>query len=113
MNSQNSDTEHQRLQRLGDLMSELQERCWSASWMCATPQIVSLCRAAISTGEAQPWGMSELTPGMAREMWTLAESLGAWAELADTPDSYARGLPFTSIDRPDPGGPYGWDPKDP
>ena len=105
---------HGRLQRLGRLMSDLQEECWSASWMCVTPFIVLLCRDALTTGEPQPWGTGTLSVDAAREMWELAESVGAWAEPdgdADE-DSYVMGKPFVPLDQPDPGAPCGWDAKD-
>jgi len=104
--------QHERLQRLGDLMSDLQEECWSASWMCVTPFIVFLCRDALTTGKPQPWGIGELSVDAAREMWDLAESVGVWAEPDANEDVYVLGRPFVPLDQPDPGGPYGWDPKD-
>lgn len=80
-------------------MSDLQQACYCASWMCVTPTIVGLCRKAIRTGQPQGWGNGELTVECATEMWRLAERLGGWAELGDG-DDYIVGHPFTPLDSP-------------
>ena len=66
-----------RTQRLGDLMSDLQQRCFCANWMCVTPTIVGLCRRALKS-----------------------EELGGWANLDTNPgrDGYIIDYPFSSLD---------------
>lgn len=88
------------IQRLGDAMSDLQESCFCASWMCVTPTIVGLCRRAIRTDARQLWGNGELSVRTAREMWSMAEAAGGWAE----PDwdgefhHYVVGYAFTPLE---------------
>lgn len=85
----------QLLQRLGDAMSDLQEACFCASWMCVTPTIVGLCRKTIRTGRPQGWGNGELSVECAKEMWALAERLGGWPRDSDP---YVIDWPFTPLD---------------
>ena len=96
------DSEERRaqVQRLGKAMSDLQQKCFCASWMCVTPEIEGLCRMAIRTGEPQGWGGGELSVTAAREMWALAEQLGGWAESGDLEDGrdYYLGHPFLPLD---------------
>jgi hypothetical protein len=86
------------VQRLGGAMSDLQESCFCASWMCVTPTIVGLCRRAIRTDTRQFWGNGELSVRTAREMWAMAESLGGWAEPDANDDRYVVGYPFTPLE---------------
>jgi hypothetical protein len=92
--------ERETLQRLGDAMSDLQQACFCATWMCVTPTIEALCRAAIKTGEPQPWGGGELSVSAARHMWTMAERLGGWAEpdWDSDADNYVIAHPFCPLD---------------
>ncbi len=103
------------IQRLGDAMSDLQQLCFCASWMCVTPTIEALCRAAIKAGVSQPWGGRELTVAAAREMWDLAERVGGWAEpdWDGDDDRYIIAFPFCPLDSDGLAGwPEGWDPSE-
>lgn len=54
---------------LGEAMSEVSEECYCAGWLAGTEEAVpALCRAAIATGEAQPWGMGSISVETAREL---------------------------------------------
>ncbi len=101
------------IQCLGDAMSDLQEFCFCAGWMCVTPTIEALCRAAIKTGAPQPWGWHELTVSAAREMRELAERAGGWAEPDWDGDDrkYVIAFPFRPLESNGLAGyPEGWAP---
>lgn len=100
LSAMNPEEREATIQRLGDVMSDLQESCFCASWMCVTPTIVGLCRRVIQTDTRQLWGNGQLSVRMAREMWSMAEAVGGWAE----PDwdgnrrRYVIAHPFTPLE---------------
>jgi hypothetical protein len=90
----------QLLRTLGDLMSGLSETCYEAPWMVGTEYMVpELCRRAVESGEAQPWGRGAVTPAVARHLSELAEKLGGWARLDKAGTGYLPFAPFPTPDR--------------
>src|SRR4051812_28836268 len=77
------------VQELGAAMSELSEACYYAGWMAGSEDAIpELCRRALATGVAQPWGHGEVTVEIARRLTALAERAGAWADLHPRDDTY-------------------------
>ncbi len=88
------------LQRLGELMSDVSERCYSAQWMGDTlTAIESRCRRALLDHEPQPWGIDEISVAEATELWSLAAQVGGWPEpdWDGNFDTYVCDTPFTSL----------------
>ena len=83
------------LQELGAAMSDLSEACYYAGWIDTTQDVVpELCRRAIASGEAQPWGHGDVTPELARKLTALSDRAGAWANLHPHDDRYVPYQPF-------------------
>jgi hypothetical protein len=72
---------HAFVQQLGQAMSNISEECYCAGWLGGTEYFVpELCRRAVETVRTQYWGHGEVTPDQARELITLAERAGCWAD---------------------------------
>jgi hypothetical protein len=76
------DTErHALVQQLGQAMSDISEQSYYAGWLGGTEYFVpELCRRAVETGRTQYWGHGEVTPQQARQLMSLAERAGSWAD---------------------------------
>lgn len=86
---------HALLQQLGEAMSEISEQCYYAGWLGGTEYLVpELCIRALATGQTQAWGHSEVTPGRAGELISLAEKVGSWANLDEAGVGFVPHQPF-------------------
>ena len=69
------------VQQLGEAMSKLSEECYCAGWLGGTEYLVpELCRRAVESCQSQKWGLSEVSLSKARELLSLAEKAGCWAD---------------------------------
>lgn len=86
---------HALVQQLGEAMSDVSEECYHAGWLGGTEYFVpELCRRAVATGRAQPWGHGEVTPERARTLIELAARAGCWADLDEPGIGYEPFQPF-------------------
>lgn len=83
------------VQKLGEAMSDLSERCYYAGWLTGTEHLVpELCRRAVETGRPQMWGHGVVTPGEAELLLSLADQAGSWANLDEAGIGYVPFQPF-------------------
>lgn len=69
------------VQQLGEAMSGISEDCYCVGWLGGTEYMVpDLCRRAVELGKTQFWGHGEVTPEQAKELNSLAERAGCWAD---------------------------------
>jgi hypothetical protein len=83
------------IQELGELMSDISERCYYAGWLGGTEYFVPvLCRRALETNNAQPWGHGEVTPNDAKSLTDISDKLGNWVNLDEAGIGYEEFNPF-------------------
>lgn len=74
-------TRDEAIQMMGDIMSEISERCYCAGWMDGTEEVVpQLVAEALSTGQDQGWCMNELRLHEAKHLKALNDYLGHWVD---------------------------------
>ncbi len=80
---------------LGDLMSNISEECYSASWYVGSEYIIpALCEKALKIGRPRPWAHGEISPEMASLLVALSEKIGSWVTLNENVDGYVGFNPF-------------------
>ena len=85
----------QKIQKLGELVREISERCYCASWLLGAEYFLpELCRRAIDTGKPQPWGHGVVGPDEARTLHAIAYELGHWVKLVGDAVEYKAFDPF-------------------
>lgn len=86
------------VQKLGEAISDLSERCYYAGWLTGTEHVVpELCRRAVQTGRPQVWGHDAIAPGEAESLLALAAQAGSWANLDEAGKGY---VPFQPVPVP-------------
>ena len=64
---------------LGELMSELSEKCFYARWLVGTENILpEICNLVIKSQESERWGQFEVTVEEAKKLCKIANRLGHW-----------------------------------
>lgn len=85
---------------LGDLMSNVSEECYSASWYSGSEYIIpALCIKAEKIGTPRPWAQGELTPEMASLLLALAKKIGSWVNLNEDSNGYIAFNPFPTPEK--------------
>jgi hypothetical protein len=67
---------------LGEIMSDISELCYNATWMRGTEDILPrLCAQALETGQPQDWGQDAISVDVAYFLTVLADITGHWVTL--------------------------------
>lgn len=96
-------TRDEAIKMMGNIMSEISERCYCAGWLSDTEEIVPRMVAdALSTGKDQEWGLGTLRVYEAKYLKKLADSLGHWVafnmDTAEDAPEYIAYIPGAKVE---------------